>query len=154
MKEIPLTQRKVALVDDEDYLELSKHKWHAQKDGKTFYASRSSPTDSPGKRRTLLMHTVIMGAAENLETDHINGDGLDNRKENLRIVTKRGNQQNRHQAKTSRFPGVRWHKIAKKWATEIQIKKRKHHLGLYDDEETAGIVYAIACNVMGAGVLS
>jgi hypothetical protein len=148
MKEIPLTQGKVALVDDDDYLELSKHKWHASKDGKTFYAARSSSADVSGKRCTLLMHIAIMGTAENLETDHINGDGLDNRKENLRIVTKRGNQQNRHQTKTSRFPGVRWHKLAKKWATEIQIKKKKYHLGLYEDEETAGIVYTVACNVM------
>lgn len=150
MKEILLTQGKVALVDDEDYPELSKYRWCAHKDGNTYYAMRHSPTIN-GKRHTILMHVVISGTPKGMETDHINGNGLDNRRENLRVVTRRENTQNRHSPKSSKYPGVTWHKQRGKWMAYINVGSKQHYLGLYENEETAGIVYAMACNAVKMG---
>lgn len=144
MKEIPLTQGKVALVDDEDYVELSKYRWCAAKSEKTFYVSRHSPSVK-GKRHTLLMHRVIMHPPEDMEIDHINGNGLDNQKVNLRIVTTRQNGQNRHQKKTSKYPGVSWNKELMSWCANIQIKGRKRYLGAFNDEKKAADAYQTAC---------
>jgi len=86
-KEIPLTQGKVALVDAEDYDMLMKWKWFAHKDGNVFYATFSLKKDPVTKKRSKLwMHRVIMQTPDGMQTDHINGDGLDNRRKNLRNV--------------------------------------------------------------------
>lgn len=81
MKQIPLTQGKVALIDDEDYKHISQRKWYAAKIGKTYYAQHSIIRD--GNQTTLMMHRQIMNPPSNLQCDHINGNGLDNRKSNL-----------------------------------------------------------------------
>lgn len=152
MKEILLTQGKVALVDDEDYPELSKFKWYAHKDYNTLYALRKSSRVN-GKQHTIPMHSVILGTPKGMETDHINGNGLDNRRENLREVTTRENAQNRHTPKTSKYPGVTWHKQRGKWQANIRVAGKLNYLGLYGDEETAGIVYAMACNAVKMGCI-
>jgi hypothetical protein len=92
MKEIPLTQGKVALIDDEDYEKICTGKWCAQYAPWTFY----SHGKVPGRKKIISMHRFIMGDPENKEIDHINGNGLDNRKENLRIVSRQENGQNYH----------------------------------------------------------
>ncbi len=69
MREIELTQGKVALVDDEDYDYLSQFNWYARKDGQTFYALRKD------KQRTVLMHRVILRPDVGMESDHIDGNG-------------------------------------------------------------------------------
>jgi hypothetical protein len=151
MRDIPLTQGKVATVDDEDFTELSKHRWCAQKNKRTYYAARTPPAVD-GKRRLIFMHLVIAKTPGGLVTDHINGNGLDNRKENLRFVTHRENCQNRHTKKSSKYAGVDWKKNAKKWRAQIRVDgKKPKHLGYYDDEETACIVYAMACNALKMG---
>ena len=147
MKEIQLTQGKVAIVDDEDYPELLKYKWCAYKGGNTFYAARASPRDPiTHKSSLILMHAVIAGTPKGMETDHINGNGLDNRRENLRVATRRENMQNWHPPKTSRFPGVNWDKGAQKWRAQIEVNGKNHHLGLYSDEDAAARRYQIACD--------
>ena len=149
MKEIPLTHGKVALVDDEDYPELSKFKWYAHKMGtkisNKWYATRA-PTCGIGRQLTLRMHTVILGTQQGLEIDHINGNGLDNRRENLRAVTRRENCQNLHIPKTSKFPGVDWNKYHRKWRATIRFAGKKRFLGYYDSEEAAARRYRIACD--------
>ena len=145
-KEIPLTQGKVALVDDCDYEELSKYRWYAHKNYNTFYAQRKSPRDPvTRKRNIILMHVIIAGTPNGMETDHINGNGLDNRRGNLRVVTTRQNAQNRHICKTSKYPGVSWDKDKRKWRVQIYATG-KHYLGRYDDEITASRRYQIACD--------
>lgn len=147
-REIPLTQGKVALVDDEDYPELSKFKWCAMKRPTgNYYAVRQSPKDPvTHKSITIRMHAVIVGTPGGLETDHIDGDGLNNRRCNLRIVTSRQNHQNLHIPKSSKYPGVTWDKRASKWHAQIQVNDKRRHLGYYDDEETAARRYRIACD--------
>jgi len=150
VKEIKLTQGKTALVDDEDFKELNKFRWHADKKGNTFYSIRN-PSGVNGKSRTVYMHAVIVGTPTGMETDHINGDGLDNRRENLRVVSRRMNAQNRHIPKSSKYPGVSWHKKSGEWQARIRIRGKTRHLGVFNDEEVAGIIYAMACNVLKMG---
>lgn len=149
MKTIPLTQGKVALVDDEDYSELSKHRWYANKFRNTYYAVRNLPTNLEShKNMSQLMHIAIVGTPRGMQTDHINGNGLDNRRCNLRVVTHRQNLQNRHVPKTSKYPGVSWDKPHHRWRTDFQFDGKKHYLGQYKDEQTAAIVYIIACETL------
>jgi hypothetical protein len=139
VKEMPLTKGKVALVDDEDYIELSKYKWGLYTSSKNlFYATRHDG------QKTIAMHRAIMNTPAGMETDHINGNGLDNRKENLRIVTRRENQQNRHGFKTSNYPGVS--KVKNRWTAHIHINKKQNYLGSFKDEEKAARRYRIACD--------
>lgn len=145
MKEIVLTQGKVALVDDEDYLELSKFKWYTVKTAGLFYAVRHSHMIS-GMRHTIFMHREILAFPKGMETDHINGNGLDNRRENLRIVTTRENQQNRHTHKSSKYPGVDWKAKSNKWRSRIQIDNKSQHLGYFNDEKSAAQAYTRVAN--------
>ena len=147
MKMIPLTQGKIALVDDADYPELSKFKWFAQKSHRTYYAGRRVPSGIlKPSQKTIRMHMVIAGTPQGMETDHINGNGLDNRRENLRVVTRRENQQNRHETKSSRFLGVSWDKQHRKWRAYIRVAGKNYHLGRYENEEAAARRYRIACD--------
>jgi hypothetical protein len=92
MKEILLTQGKVALVDDDDFIKVSSGTWCAQRAKTTFYAHGHIPH----RKKIISMHRFIMGDPEGKEIDHINGNGLDNRKENLRIVSHQENMINIH----------------------------------------------------------
>ena len=94
MKEIKLTQGKVAIVDDEDYEHLRQFKWYPLRAGGTIYVRRYCGRVN-GKQKQLLMHREIMDTPEGESTDHINHNGLDNRKENLRICTVSENMCNR-----------------------------------------------------------
>jgi hypothetical protein len=93
MKEILLTRGKVAIVDDEDYALVNRMKWQAAPSRDTFYAMCGIP-GLRGQQR-LLMHRLIMDPPKGMEIDHINGNGLDNRRANMRIVTRQQNLQNR-----------------------------------------------------------
>jgi predicted RNA methylase len=146
MREILLTQGKVALVDDEDHELLKISKWYANKNRHTYYAMRGSLTQTGLK--TILMHTVIMNPPKGMEIDHINGNGLDNRKENLMVVTCRQNAQNRHMSKHSQYPGVSWDTHANKWRSYITVKGKQRHLGYFIDELEAAKTYCVACTVL------
>lgn len=139
MKQIKLSQGKVALVDDEDYEELNKYKWYSYKGGNTFYAGRNF--NSNGKQKTIKMHRIIMNTPKEMETDHIDGNGLNNQKSNLRIVTHRQNGQNKRINKSSRFVGVCWNEINNKWRAQIKINKKHKSLGVFDTELEAHNAY-------------
>ena len=135
MKEIKLTQGKVALVDDEDYDKLVELKWFYH----TGYASSNMWID--GKRKTAKMHRVIMNNPKGFMIDHINHDTLDNRKENLRLVTNQQNLFNQKLKKhSSKYKGVTWYETHKKWCVRIRFNK-SIYLGLFEDEKEAGRVY-------------
>jgi len=135
MKKIPLTQGKYALVDDEDFEKLIKHKWHLAKCYNTFYAKRGFRVKGNYKHSiTQFMHRVILNTPSGFETDHIDGNGLNNQKSNLRITTRRTNGQNRHHNKTSSFLGVSWKPRQKRWAAQITINGRCRYLGIFKTE--------------------
>jgi len=146
MKTIELTQGEVALVDDEDFEELNQYRWRAHKNGNVFYAERSTRGVKP--RTWVSMHRTLMNAPKGMIVDHIDGDGLNNRRSNLRVVTQRQNLQNMHTGKSSIYPGVSWHKAVGKWQSQIRINGDYKYLGLFGIEEEAYAVYLKALEDM------
>lgn len=143
MKTIPLTRGLCATVDDEDYHFLMQWKWHAYRghDG-TVYAHRNSEPVN-GKRSHIMMHRVINDTPPGMDTDHVNGDGLDNRRANLRTASRAQNMWNRRPNKegSSPFKGVYWHVQHGKWAASIQVNKKRKHIGLFATQEEAADAY-------------
>ena len=138
MREIRLTQGQVALVDDEDYEELSKYKWYANKNRHAFYAVRSSD------RHITCMHRVILKAQLGQQVDHINHNGLDNRRSNIRLCTRtqnQGNQRKQIRITTSRYKGVYWDKGRCRWAAQLQIPGVRHLARYHNTEEDAARAY-------------
>lgn len=147
MREIQLTQGQVALVDDKDFEELSRHRWQAKWNpcSKTFYAKRTIYLPD-GRRTTVWMHREILGLTDpGVEVDHRDHDGLNNRRENLRACTEWQNQQNRRKgaACSSRFKGVYWFKRTGKWRAQIKSGK-VIHVGYFASEEDAARAYDAA----------
>ncbi len=146
MKEIQLTQGKLALVDDEDFERINQHKWQAVKWKGTFYASRSIRKPD-GARYMLFMHRAVMGTPENMQTDHIECEGpdygLDNRKSNLRICTRAQNGQNRisYKNSASKYKGVNKRSKGTKWQASIRVDKKLISLGVYHHERDAAQAY-------------
>jgi len=145
MKEINLTQGQVALVDDEDYEELNKYKWFAHDNyGWTFYARRTG-RKADGKRYLIQMHRVILNAPKDMFVDHIDSNGLNNQRSNLRLCT---NQQNNRHARpysngSSKFKGVCWHKRIKEWQANIRIDGKLKHIGYFKNEKDAALAYNV-----------
>lgn len=138
-KEIPLTQGYVAIVDDEDYELVSKYKW-CLSGGK--YKRAVTSIKSNGKNILVYMHRLIMNPPEGYVVDHINGDGLDNRRNNLRIATHRQNIINsKARIGTSKFKGVFWDKSSNSWRARIRNSYKWIDLGHYDNEIEAAIAY-------------
>jgi len=102
MKYIKLTQEKYAIVDDEDFDLVNQYKWHVIKRGNIFYGEAYTPSID-GCRKHFSIHILIMGKKEGCEIDHINGNGLDNRRINLRFVNKSQNRQNEHYRKSKKY---------------------------------------------------
>lgn len=137
-----------ALVDDEDYEFLNQWKWSAHKMGHTYYAVRNLYFPKTRKRKNILMHRVILNVPGNMDTDHRDGNGLHNQKKNLRACTTKENCRNSHKQyrKTySRYKGVTWNKVNKKWMVQIRITKNgekiKYNLGNFNSERKAAKVY-------------
>jgi len=148
MKTIKLSQGKIALVDDEDYERLSRWKWQAQKEGNLrCYAMRR--TQRPGKRRGILMHREILHVPANLETDHIDHNGLNNQKTNLRICTKTQNMGNRvrNRGRINKYKGVSLHKATQKWCAQIGVHGKRIYLGLFSSAIEAAKVYDAAAQI-------
>lgn len=142
MKQIPLTQGKVALVDDEDYEVLSQYRWQARRKEHTWYAQRYH--QRCGKKSSQSMHRAILGLIDpSACVDHINGDGLDNRRRNLRVAScAQNNQNSRKQCNNSSgYKGVSYRKSYNKWHAYIYLDNRQINLGHYDDPEFAAMVY-------------
>lgn len=143
MREIPLTQGQVALVDDEDYARLSIYKWYPIQRGNTFYAVRNSL--GPNNHHIYMHHEIMGRPAIGLEVDHIDGDGLNNQKINLREVTHSQNHMNQRPTNgSSKFKGVSWHSRNNKWQTQIQFEGSHRHLGYFISEEEAARAYDVA----------
>lgn len=141
--EIPLRDRDgvvkaVALIDAADW-EQATHRWS---DGGSGYAKRSVRRN--GERWSLHLHREVMGLGsfDGREVDHINGDRLDCRRVNLRVVDRKANTQNRPPVagSTSRYRGVWWNTQCRKWQVEVKVNGKRHYLGVYSGEDEAGAV--------------
>lgn len=130
MELIPLTQGKFAQVDDEDFKELSKYKWYARKSRNTYYAERNMNIN--GKWKTIRMHRVILSTNPDLQIDHIDENGLNNRRSNLRIATHQENLRNQNNAHRNNKLGIRGVcRNHKKFCAHIQVNGRKIYLGRF-----------------------
>ena len=145
MDSIPLTQGEYAIVDDCDYDRLNRYKWHLSKTRNSKYAKRSQYI--AGKGVSIFMHRIIsICLPPDLKTDHANGDGLDNRRANLRFCTVAENAWNQgpYSDTSSKYKGVYWHKDIEKWAATIQVNGKQLSLGYFEYEEDAATAYDIA----------
>ena len=147
MKEIQLTQGKVAIVDDEDFEWLNQWSWGLNSGG---YARRTVAVyfkNKPRKFKTLLMHRAIMGLeiGDKRHIDHCDRAILNNTRNNLRFATQSQNRMNSSSCKnsSSRFKGVYWHKSAKKWTAQIFLNGIPQYLGIYTTEYQAAQRYNI-----------
>ena len=89
------------------------------------------------------MHAVILNHPVGMVADHIDGNGLNNQRENLRIVTHRENSLNRHIPKSSKYPGVHWDNQRGKWRSRIRVAGKNRHIGYFNSEESAAREYCI-----------
>jgi len=143
MKKIPLTQGQFALVDDGDYAYLMQWKWYAHWDTNTFYAVRKSPKTGPGDSRQLIrMHREILKAGKGQMVDHMDGNGLDNRRQNIRFCSHSQNNYNyANYPHSSKYKGVSWKTARGKWYAGIRHEGKHIFIGLYVNEDEAGRAY-------------
>jgi HNH endonuclease len=131
---IPLSDGTCAIVDASDVPLVDQDIWHVT----LGYAARNSSWHYPGRPRR--MHRVIMGDPAGLDVDHVNGNRLDNRRSNLRLVTHTENGWNQHKItrrNRSGKTGVSWHKTLNKWLSRITVRGEKIHLGVYAELQDA-----------------
>lgn len=134
-----LTKGQWALVDIEDWPKIEEYNWQAGWNPytKSFYALTSIRAS---KRSNLYMHRLILGLAsgniDKRKIDHINHNTLDNRRENLRIVTNQQNGQNRKNTK-----GYYWNNNQNKWHVQMRVNGKTNHVGYYHTEEAARLAY-------------
>jgi hypothetical protein len=144
VKQIQLTQNQVALVDDNIYEAVSHLKWYAIKTYGIWYAARHSSRteDAQHKQRVILLHWLVIGKPpKGMMVDHIDGDGLNNQRSNLRFATNRVNQRNQIGHRNGRLAGATFHKGTKKWQAQVLINGKKKYLGIFDTEWEAHEAY-------------
>jgi hypothetical protein len=134
----------VILVDEQDYDELIKYSWHIKANTNTSYAVRNKTIN--GKRTKVYMHRSILQAKDGQVVDHRNGDGLDNRRTNIRLCTREQNNRSvsKRRTNTSGYKGVTWHGQRKKWQAYIKFNGIKKSLGLYINKHVAAQAYNVA----------
>jgi HNH endonuclease len=131
MRRVRLTQGKYALVDDQDYSLVSQFKWQLAKRGKREYASRRVRLGDLVTKE--YMHRLLARAPDGMDVDHINLNGLDNRRKNLRLATRSQNMFNtqKHIDNKSGHKGVYFVERVKKYVVYLTIKGKRHHLGYF-----------------------
>ena len=134
MKQIPLTQNQIATVDDKDYEIIILDKWFVHFERGRYYAWRNK------NKRPMRMHHVVMGIPpKGYEIDHIDRNGLNNQRNNLRIVTRSENNLNAKKRKnsSSQYKGVQWNKNKQKWYAEFKYLGKRFCLGYFNKEQDA-----------------
>lgn len=146
MKRIKLAGKllRYAKVDDEDFAELSQYRWYLMRPTKNHnYAVRYSIEDD--RAVAVLMHRGLMNTPKGMHTDHINHDGLDNQRLNLRVCTNSNNQGNARLRRdtTTGFRGV--HKAIRRnqerYVAQIYVNNKHIYLGAFNTAREAAIRY-------------
>ena len=151
---IPLSGKlaagRCAIVDDQFADELMQYRWHCASDGYARRCVHYRTMDNRRRMHAIWMHREVLRLAnieihKGYETDHINGNPLDNRLENLRVVTVSQNHANsKSRGGTSRYKGLCWHKRDRKWMAYIKPKGKRMYLGYFTDEIDAAKAYDAA----------
>jgi hypothetical protein len=144
-RKIYLDEGKWTILDQQDYCRFAGFKWCIGGYKDKYYAVRGQIID-PADIKIVRLHRLIMNAPDGLLVDHKNGDGLDNRRSNLRLATHSQNQCNkRKKANTSsRFSGVYWDKAKRKWVARTKYQGKSIWLGVFDSEIDAARAYDAA----------
>lgn len=136
MVKVPLTQGKIALVDEADLPQIEQHRWCAVFMEKWYAATKVN-------RKLVLMHRYLMGLPS-CKVDHKDGNGLNNQRHNLRLATDQQSAANRrklHHNTTSRYKGVVWDAQRQAWRARIMVNRKLRHLGRFRSEEEAARAY-------------
>lgn len=140
-KEVYMIHGEVVLVDDEDYDLVNRYKWHCAKRNHTTYAAGST-RGNEGEIILLLMHRLIMNTPKGMQTDHINGNGLDNRKQNLRIASPAENSKNRQVR--GKMKGFSFQNSTNSFFAYIYTDSKRINLGYFTSEVAAACAYDYA----------
>lgn len=136
---LPLSRGKVTLIDAADFEKVGRFKWTFATAG---YACRSIRR-SDNSKQMVLLHRVLMDAKPEQDIDHINHDGLDNRRSNLRLCSTSENLRNARAKRNgvSKYKGVCWDKSRSCWKSEIRITHKRKYIGRFCSEEEAAKAY-------------
>ena len=153
MKQIKLSRNKIAIVSDEDFKMVNQHKWYCvPKDNCEYACHDFGNKDNQYGVKHVTMHKFLMDTPFGMQVDHIDGNGLNNCRENLRICTQSQNNGNyRISARNkSGFKGVSWHKKTGKWRATLatyMLDKKQQYLGVFENKEDAAKAYNEAAKV-------
>lgn len=138
---VAMTRGYVAMVDAADIGHLDR-KWQANPQNRTVYAKRG------GRKGTVYLHRLILHVQPGMEIDHVDGNGLNNSRSNLRACSHGENNAHRRKPRralsSSRFLGVSWRRIEKKWCARLSTKVSSQHIGYFDSEHEAALAYDAA----------
>jgi hypothetical protein len=151
-RRIPLTQGKFAIVDPDDYERLRRYRWHVNKSAHTYYAVHSLTNGKNAPRKNLQMHNLVIDVPPGMYCDHINHNGLDNRKANLRPASRTQSVWHRrkfirrtpggfNKPSRSKYKGVDWAADMSRWRARIRANGKRISLGLFPDEVQAAKAY-------------
>ena len=132
------------IIDDEDWEMVKLYNWHIEYAPATLtYYVNTNKCDNNGKQHNLRLHRYLTNCPKDKMVDHINHDGRDNRKSNIRICTHEENQWNRYKKRNNnnRYKGVSKSKKSKKWRSYINVNTKAIYLGSYPDEISAAKAY-------------
>lgn len=149
---VQLTRGYEAIIDAEDVPLVEGWNWYAhvqrRADGKirAVYAVRDSRGYVDAKQKEVRLHRIIMSAPDDLAVDHIDCNGLNNRRANLRLATRAENNKNSRMRSdnASGFKGVHWNATYGKWNAQIRVNGKRLSLGYFTDIEDASGAYAKA----------
>lgn len=144
-RQIRISGPKYAKVDPADYKRLRKYEWFIRKGTNCFHARRFVPAGKGKRDKLVYMHQEILKVPEGMVVDHVNHDGMDNRSGNLRAATRGQNMCNKRKCLSrpthSKYKGAHWHKYDRKWHAVISFKRKRIHLGRFDNEIDAAKAY-------------
>ncbi len=138
-RRVPLTKNRYALVDPEDYERVMTYLWCAYRSKEVWYAHRDIIKGTAYRN----MHRFILGDFSSEEIDHIDNNGLNNQKKNLRSCTTSQNAMHRGPSKRNKsgYKGVSWCIARQKWIVQIHTGKKNNYVGAYDSKIYAAVIY-------------
>lgn len=144
MKELKITKGKIVLIDDEDFEKVSQYNWISREGRNTSYAK--AHIGSWKDRKFIHLHNLIMNTPAGCIVDHLDHNGLNNQKSNLRLCTNSQNSKNRTSWGKSKYLGVspRRQKDKISWKAEINSENKRKYLGVFESEEAAANAYNVA----------
>lgn len=143
---VSLTRGYEAVIDAGDIPIISGFKWHAAVCPGGVYARRCAGRDASGRQKFELMHRLLAGAPQEKFVDHANGNGLDNRKHNIRVASRAENNRNAkiRVDNTSGHKGTSFHRRIGKWQAYINCDGKRLSLGYFNEENEAADAYRAA----------